>query len=72
MHSLAYHHLFADGNKRTAVQAVRYFLELNGYMAMWTQSEAEQYVLEVAQDQRSVEEIADWLRGHVQKIPPES
>src|SRR5688572_15827723 len=29
LHSLAYHHLFADGNKRTALRAVTLFLEKN-------------------------------------------
>src|SRR6266852_4322508 len=36
LHSLAYHHLFMDGNKRTAVRAVTLFLGLNGYDLTWT------------------------------------
>src|SRR4051794_20083854 len=36
LHSLAYHHLFVDGNKRTAVRAVTLFLELNGYAITWS------------------------------------
>src|SRR5689334_13867427 len=35
LHSLAYHHLFIDGNKRTAVRAVTLFLQLNGYEITW-------------------------------------
>src|SRR3954469_5326776 len=35
LHSMAYHHLFIDGNKRTAVRAVTLFLQLNGYVINW-------------------------------------
>ena len=64
MHSLAYHHLFADGNKRTAILATAYFLELNGYETTWTDIEAKQFVLEVAQHQHEITDIADWLEHH--------
>ncbi len=66
MHSLAYHHLFADGNKRTAVRATTYFLELNGYTPTWNENEATQFVLEVAQQEQEVADIVAWLTGHVQ------
>ena len=65
MHSLAAHHLFVDGNKRTAMRAAQYFLELNGCSVVWDENEVQQYLLEVAQSQHPVEEVADWLIDYV-------
>jgi len=66
MHSLAYHHLFADGNKRTAIRAVKLFLEANGIRPIWTEAEIEAFVLRVAKGAVDVPEIANWLRDHTQ------
>jgi death on curing protein len=68
MESLAYHHLFADGNKRTALKAVTLFLELNGWQPTWTDQEEYDYFLEVAQGQHPVDQIAGWLREHTEKL----
>ncbi len=64
MHSLAYHHLFGDGNKRTALIAVQRFLELNASPPRWDEAAAQRYILSVAQGDQSVEQIAQWLREH--------
>src|SRR5258707_7971733 len=45
IHSLAYHHLFADGNKRTAVQAVILFFEFNYYEGTWKYDIAYSFIL---------------------------
>lgn len=68
IHSLAYHHLFADGNKRTAVQAVILFLELNDYEVTWKYDTEYPFILEVAQGKHDVEAIAAWLAQYVQPI----
>jgi death on curing protein len=65
MHSLAYHHLFVDGNKRTAVRATAYFLERNGYTPNWDKEEAEAFALAIAQHKRELEDIVVWLREHI-------
>jgi death-on-curing protein len=65
MHSLAAHHLFADGNKRTAMMATRVFLERNGCAVTWDEDDLEAYLLEVAQSQHAVEDVAGWLRDYV-------
>ena len=65
LHSLAYHHLFMDGNKRTAVRAVTLFLKLNGYVITWDYDDEYPYVLEVAQGQHDVPQIAQWLSERV-------
>jgi death on curing protein len=64
LHSLAYHHLFADGNKRTAARATVHFLRENGYQPAWDEAEAYAFILEVAQGRHTVEEIAAWLQAH--------
>jgi len=65
LHSLAYHHLFADGNKRTAVTAVERFLVLNGYEATWEKATQYPFVLEVAQGHYDPAAIAEWLSQHI-------
>lgn len=66
LHGLAYHHLFVDGNKRTATLALTRFLERNGYRPRWTQREIADYVLEVAQGKVDIPAIASWLGQHVE------
>ena len=64
MHSMAAHHLFFDGNKRTATRVTSLFLESNGLRPTWDDAEVRQYVLEIAQNQHDVPEIAAWLAEH--------
>jgi len=64
LHSIAAHHLFWDGNKRSATQAVAVFLRRNGYAPTWTPQQAYDFVLEVAQAQHDVSAIAAWLSQH--------
>lgn len=66
LHSLAYHHVFMDGNKRTAVIAVTAFLELNGWRVTWTHDTQYPFVLEVAQGLHDVPDIAEWLAQYIQ------
>jgi death-on-curing protein len=68
LESLAYHHLFADGNKRTAVRAVVQFFALNGYRPTWTEAEQYDFILEVAQGKLGIEQIAAWLEGRVEHM----
>lgn len=69
MHSLAYHHLFYDGNKRTAVRAVALFLERNGLRLDYDVGRDSGFILDIAKGEKSIEEIAKWLHEHV--IPQE-
>lgn len=69
LHSLAYHHLFADGNKRTAAIATATFLERNGLCLTWDERTAHRYILEVAQGKHEIEDIALMLSGYTE---PES
>lgn len=65
LHSLAYHHLFADGNKRTALQAVTLFLERNGYHLTWTPTTAGDFILEIAQGKHDPAQIAAQLLPYI-------
>ncbi|MDB5324225.1 MAG: doc [Phycisphaerales bacterium] len=55
-------HPFADGNKRTGLNAAINFLALNGFDLNLPIDETEQLVLRVAQGQAQKPEIADFFR----------
>ena len=66
MHSLAYHHLFFDGNKRTAVEAVTLFFARNGYHFDYDPARDYDFILAIAQGQYDVPEIVVWLGQRIQ------
>jgi death on curing protein len=68
LHSLAAHHLFYDGNKRTATQATIRFLRENGQEPRWDDHEIYDFVLEVAQNQHDVDAVARWLAAHTAQV----
>jgi death-on-curing protein len=70
LHSLAYHHLFADGNKRTALRAVTQFLEMNGVQPTWSAQAQHDFLLEIAQGLHEIPAIAEWLAQHTQTKAP--
>lgn len=59
--SLAHHHVFIDGNKRTAFAAAAAFLYLNGYTFTASDKEVVQYILHVATKKPTIIDIAKWL-----------
>lgn len=69
LHSLAEHHLFFDGNKRTATAATLEFLDRNGLRPTWSEAEIYDFVLEVAQSRHDVESVAKWLGEHTEPKP---
>jgi death-on-curing protein len=68
MHALAAHHLFFDGNKRTATRATVLFLERNGLRPTWDAEGVYQFVLEIAQNRHDVPAVADWLAAHTKPL----
>lgn len=66
--SIANHHVFNDGNKRTAVAAAAYFLQINGYRLVITDKQYESYILRVVSKKPSIRSIARWLRKHSEEI----
>ncbi len=69
LHSLAYHHLFADGNKRTALKAVTLFLQVNGFRLTWDHRSEYDLILEIAQGKLEVAQIAERLAPYIEPIP---
>ena len=68
LESIATYHVFLDGNKRTSLAAATVFLNLNGFTTSFPIDESEEFVLAAAQRQRSLEDIAAWLKKHSKKI----
>lgn len=67
LHSIAYHHLFGDGNKRTAKEATVMFLEANGYHLICDEIQTAHFILEIAQGKHEVEAVSQWLEAHAQE-----
>lgn len=57
-------HLFVDGNKRTPLLCTGIFLKRNGYVLACQQKGLEEYIVLVATQKPSIEEIATWLKEH--------
>lgn len=68
LHALAAHHLFYDGNKRTAQQATIAFLERNGLRPTWNAADAYDFILEIAQSLHDVQAVAAWLSEHTEPL----
>lgn len=66
LESIAGHHLFWDGNKRSATAVTALFLARNGIRPTWTPEQVYAFMLEVAQGQHEVPSIAQWLEAHSQ------
>ena len=60
--------LFHDGNKRTALEATRLFLENAGFrLALNPPADAVEFIVSVAKGGMTRETIAVWLKGHWEK-----
>ena len=63
---LARNHAFVDGNKRVAFLATGLFLGLNGHRLVTTQADATLTMLALAAADLGEDELAKWLRAHIQ------
>jgi death-on-curing protein len=63
---LTKNHAFVDGNKRIAFIAAATFLNINGLRLVAEQAEATLVMLSVASGAFSEEELAGWIRKHLQ------
>ena len=68
MHALAAYHVFADGNKRTAVRATQMFLEANGIRPTWDEDDVREFVLRIAKGEIDLDGVNEWLRGHTEPL----
>lgn len=62
---IARNHPFVDGNKRTAWVAARLFLRMNGHALVFSEQDAIRTVLALAGGELSEDELAGWLREHL-------
>jgi len=68
LESIATYHVFIDGNKRTALTVAHLFLVANGFKVSALPIEnSEQFILAVAQNQKTLAEIAAWLETNSKK-----
>lgn len=62
--SLSSNHPFVDGNKRTALATLEYFLFLNGIRIEATQREKVDFTLWAENKKPKLEQIALWIKKH--------
>ena len=67
-HGLAKNHPFVDGNKRAAFVTAELFLLLNGYELTATDADCVLTMVGVADGSVSEDELANWIRDHIEKI----
>lgn len=67
--ALCNYHVFIDGNKRTAITCLEYFLYLNGHKLIASSTEREQFTIRTATHHPDLTEIAIWIKQYSQ---PES
>lgn len=65
--SIIQNHPFVDGNKRTAFTSAFTFLRNNSIKLIISQDEIVNFMLKVANENLSVDEIASWLKKHSKK-----
>ena len=63
-HSLILNHPFVDGNKRTAWEAMRTFIEENEYSLQAEHDEIIKLMLKIEDKNLGVNQIASWLQDH--------
>jgi death-on-curing protein len=70
-YGIARNHPFVDGNKRTALIVARLFLLLNGMDLVATQEEKYSTFLALAAGELSEEDLANWVRAHLDSLSKE-
>lgn len=63
-YSLVKNHAFKDGNKRTAIWVLQFYLNLNNYKLYVTDDELTTLALKAAKSEYTVAEIKDWINQH--------
>lgn len=63
--SVAQNHALVDGDERISLYLVFVFIELNGYEVTFSNHEAFDFVLDVAQSRLELKEIAQIIAAHI-------
>ena len=64
---IAKNHAFVDGNKRTALVALEYFLALNDFELTADDPQCVLVILSIASGAFSEDELAAWIRKHMKQ-----
>lgn len=67
LEAIATYHVFADGNKRTAIAVTHYFLRDNGYLLQPSIEQAYRFMIAVAVKKKTMKHIATWLKKHAKR-----
>lgn len=67
--AIARNQVFLDGNKRTALVVCRTFLLLNGQKLIASNEEKYHAIIQLAEGQLTVDQMADWIRSHLANTP---
>ncbi len=62
--ALVNYHVFVDGNKRTAVMVLNYFLEQNECKLTASDDELEVFTIKVATSHPDLGDVAKWIKSH--------
>ena len=65
--SCAFHHIFTDGNKRTAIAVSVSFLVLNGYEFNATNKEVVDFVLSAVKNKYTIKKVSAWIKNNSKK-----
>ena len=65
--ALVNYHVFVDGNKRTAIATLEYFLYQNGFGLRAGKMEKERFTLHTATDNPELADIAKWIKQHTKE-----
>jgi len=65
--AIARNQVFLDGNKRTALVVCRTFLLLNNQTLIATNEEKYHAIIKLAEGLTDVDQMAEWIRLHMQK-----
>jgi len=68
LHLIITGHPFFDGNKRTAFQIADNFLRENGIYIHEDKNKIEDFLLKIAKDEYSIEEIAKWVQKKSRRL----
>ncbi|HEX4774527.1 MAG TPA: type II toxin-antitoxin system death-on-curing family toxin [Candidatus Saccharimonadales bacterium] len=66
--ALVNYHAFVDGNKRTAIATLEYFLHLNNLVLVASAKEKERFTLHTATTNPDLTEVAAWLQTRTRRI----
>jgi len=71
MYNIALSHPFLNGNKRTAFIVTYAFLRTNGWRLRCGSGEGLSFMLELASGRKSMDEVREWIKEHVERASSE-